>query len=50
MRRKVRFKVYDIKNKKNDQEAGAENNFEGKMFHKVIVFVCKTQKQQQEIL
>ena len=50
MRRKVRFKVYDFKNVKNEQEIGAESNFEGEMFHKVIVFICKTQKQQKEIL
>ena len=42
MKRKVRFKVYNVDNKAKSGDGG--RNFEGDLCHKVIVFVCKTPK------
>ena len=49
MKRKVRFKVYSVENK-NEKAPDGASNFDGELCHKVIVFVCKNQKLQKEIL
>ena len=32
------------------REAGVTSNFEGGMYHKVIVFACRTKKEQDRLL
>ena len=51
MTKKVRFKVYNIENRMAEmREAGTTSNFEGSMYHKVIVFACKTKNEQERLL
>ena len=47
MERKVRFKVYNVK---NEIALDGANNMKNQLCHKVIVFICKTEELKKEIL